>query len=88
MTQRVPTTTAVARQRSPAANALIINYKYLRKAVGWIGILLPFVLLVGNIVISSELPGSVSGYYYTGMRNVLVAALCVLGVFSHGICGT
>jgi hypothetical protein len=57
MTQRVPTTTAVARQRSPAANALIINYKYLRKAVGWIGILLPFVLLVGNIVISGELPG-------------------------------
>jgi hypothetical protein len=63
---RVPTATAVARQRSPAANALIINYKYLRKAVGWIGILLPFVLLVGNIVISGELPGSVSGYYLHG----------------------
>jgi hypothetical protein len=87
MTQRVPTTTAVARQRSPAANALIINYKYLRKAVGWIGILLSFVLLVGNIVISGELPGSVSGYYYTGIRNVLVGALCVLGVFLMAYAG-
>jgi len=48
---------------------------------------LPFVLLVGNIVISGELPESVSGYYYTGMRNVFVGALCVLGVFLMAYAG-
>jgi hypothetical protein len=51
------------------------------------GILLLFVLLVGNIVISGELPGSVSGYYYTGMWNVLVGALCVIGVFLMAYAG-
>ena len=76
----MPAATLV-RQRSKEANQLIISYEYLRKAVGWIGTLLPFVLLVGNIVISGGTPESVSGYYYTGVRNVLVGALCILGVF-------
>jgi hypothetical protein len=54
----------------------------LRQAVGWIGTLLPIVLLAGNQIFGSgTLPGSMSAYYYTVMRNVFVAALCVLGVF-------
>ena len=80
MIQGMPTAT-LGRQRRKDTNELIISYLYLRKTVGWLAILLPFALLVGNIVISGQQPESISGYYYTGMRNVLVGGLCVLGVF-------
>jgi hypothetical protein len=62
-------------------SSYVISYLNLRRTVGWIAILLPFSLLAGVIVLGSAVPGSVSGYYYSPMRNVLVAALCVLGVF-------
>jgi len=48
--------------------------------VGWIGSLLPIVLIAGNTLFSASQPYSLSGYYYTHMRNVFVGALCALGV--------
>jgi len=70
------------RQRDPEKNELIISYMFLRKTVGWIGSLLPVVLIAGNaIFFTSPRPDSMSGYYYTPMRNVFVGALCALGVF-------
>jgi len=63
-------------------DARIISYLTLRKAVGYLGILLPFVLAIGNLVIfSGGLQQSVSDYFYTGMRGVLVGGLCVIGAF-------
>jgi len=60
-----------------------VSFLQLRKLVGFIGVLLPVVLPLGYLAFfhSSGFPDSVSGYYYTGMRNVFVGALCVLGVF-------
>jgi len=64
------------------------NYMALRQAVGWVGTLLPIILLVVNpIALSIEnsgcavVPGSVSGYYYLPVRNIFVGALCALGLF-------
>jgi hypothetical protein len=69
-------------QRRRDRNELIVSYLFLRQAVGWIGALLPIVLLAGNAISSTmPRPDSVSGYYYTDMRNTLVGALCALGVF-------
>ncbi len=69
-------------QRNPGRNQLIVSYLFLRQTVGWIGTLLPIVLLVGSAISSTApRPDSMSGYYYTDMRNVLVGALCALGVF-------
>jgi hypothetical protein len=69
-------------QRDNRQNQLVVNYLYLRKAVGWIGALLPIVLIAGNaIFFTTVLPDSMSSYYYTNMRNVFVGALCALGVF-------
>jgi len=69
-------------QRSPGRNQLIVSYMFLRQTVGWIGTLLPIVLLVGNAISSTaSRPDSMSGYYYTGMRNIFVGTLCALGVF-------
>ncbi len=68
-------------RRTTQTNELVISYLLLRKIVGWIGMLLPFVLLIGNAAMSASRPDSMSGYYYTPMRNIFVGALCALGVF-------
>ena len=69
-------------------SVLAVNYLFLRKAVGWVGTLLPVILLIANpIALSIEnsscgwLPGSVSAYYYSPVRNIFVGALCALGLF-------
>jgi hypothetical protein len=73
------------RTRSPSANQLIISYLTLRKAIGWVGVLLPIALIVGQVIFFSRvIPGSVSDYYYTHMRNVFVGSLCAIGVFLLG----
>lgn len=59
------------------------SYLALRKAVGWIGILLPFVLMFGVFLIfkGEVIQASISHYYYTGMRDVFVGALCAVALF-------
>jgi hypothetical protein len=60
---------------------LVMSYLTLRKCVGGIGGLLPFVLLIGNELIGYGTEPSMSAYYYTPMRNVWIGALCTLGIF-------
>ena len=72
----------------PDLDVYLTNYMFLRKAVGLVGTLLPVILLVVNpIALSIEnsgcglVPDSVSGYYYSPVRNIFVGALCALGLF-------
>jgi len=62
---------------------LLISYLSLRKAVGFIGVTLPIVLAVGNWLAfkSNSIEDSISYYYHTGMRGVLVGSLWAIGVF-------
>jgi hypothetical protein len=58
------------------------SYLTLRKAIGIVGFALPIVIMIGKMILQG--PGiqhSVSGYYYTVMRDVLVGSLCAIGVF-------
>jgi len=59
------------------------SYLALRKAVGWIGILLPFVLMTGLIVFFREktVLRSISLYYHSDMRDLFVGALCSIALF-------
>lgn len=59
------------------------SYLALRRAIGWVGLLLPFVLMIGNTVLfDGPLPGkSISLYYHTPMRDVLVGGLCAVALF-------
>jgi len=61
----------------------LISYLTLRKFVGLIGILLPFALVIIHTLLAHQavLLGSISGYYYTDVRGVLVGSLCAIGVF-------
>jgi len=61
----------------------IHSYLSLRKAVGWIGILLPFVLVLGHLIIfgGDRLLTNMSVYYHTGMRDLFVGAICAIALF-------
>jgi hypothetical protein len=62
---------------------LVYSYLALRKAVGWIRILLPFVLMLGvSLIFKGDIKlQNISMYYYTGMLDVFVGALCAIGLF-------
>jgi len=56
------------------------TYFALRLGMFAIGAALPFAVLIGGHVASSgPQPDSISGYYHTGMRNLLVGALVMMG---------
>ena len=64
------------------SSELVISYLGLRRAVGFIGMALPFVLAIGKgLLDGGPVQPSVSDYYYTVMRDVLVGSLCAIGVF-------
>ena len=63
-------------------DSLVLSYLGLRKAIGVLGLALPFVLAVGGMLLDGPgIQASISNYYYTGMRNVFVGTLCAIGVF-------
>lgn len=63
-------------------DTFVQSYLFLRRAVGTIGLALPVVLIVGNLLWP---PGvlllSISGSFYSPLRGVFVGSMCALGVF-------
>ncbi|HSF93322.1 MAG TPA: DUF998 domain-containing protein [Paracoccaceae bacterium] len=69
-------------EKQPLQDVPTISNYALREAVGWIGMLLPFVLWIGGALLGEPSPNSsISYYYYSGMGDLFVGSLCVLGVF-------
>ncbi len=62
-------------------DSLVHSYLFLRRAIGFVGVGLPVVLVVGVLVTRGEFLDSISGYYYSPMRDVLTGALCAVGAF-------
>jgi hypothetical protein len=62
--------------------SLVLSYLGLRRSLGAIGIALPIVLALGKMLLESPgLLDSISSYYYSVMRDVLVGSLCAMAVF-------
>jgi hypothetical protein len=58
------------------------SYLLIRTVVGFIGILLPIVLIIGEAFFlkgSVQVRGSLSAYYHTSMQDIFVGSLCVTG---------
>lgn len=69
-------------QQNEQNNTLVLSYLDLRKAVGIIGMALPFVLVIGKYVLQGGgIQSSISSYYYTMMRDVFVGSMCSIAVF-------
>lgn len=63
------------------ADRFVHSYLFLRRAIGVIGMALPFALVLGVLITSGEVLSSISGYYYSDLRNVFVGCMCAVGVF-------
>ena len=62
-------------------NRLVISYLTVRRAVGLVGIALPFVLVLGGLFYEVDIQRSISDYYHTVKRDIFVGSLCAVGVF-------
>jgi hypothetical protein len=62
-------------------NPAVLSYFALRRFAGYIGFALPVIVFFYGKCIHSCVPASISGSYYTGVRNVFVGSLCSIGVF-------
>ena len=61
---------------------LVYSYLELRTAIGLLGIGLPVIVALGGaLIFRVGLQSSLSSYYHTGMRDVLVGTLFVIGFF-------
>jgi hypothetical protein len=69
-----------------------MDYRALRALIGAIAVLIVPVVYIGNWFIFTRqlgdcfgpnrgIPGSLSAFYYTHMRNLFVGAMCAMGVF-------
>ena len=65
------------------SNSLVMSYLNLRKVIGILGVSLPFILLLGALIIfkTGIIEASISDYYYTGMGDIFVGTLFVMGAF-------
>jgi hypothetical protein len=60
------------------------SYLLMRAIIGFIGVTLPLVLVVGDHLIGRGVPfvrGSVSDYYYSGMRDFFTGSMFAAGIF-------
>lgn len=61
---------------------MLISYITLRRLIGILGILLPFVCVVGGLCCGrSGIGSSISFYYFTNMRDFFVGLLAAIGLF-------
>lgn len=72
------------RLTAPHTERYVRSYLIMRVAVGALGIALPLLLVLGEPLLFNGQPfprGSLSAYYYSGVREVFIGALCAIGVF-------
>ncbi len=61
---------------------LIISYLTMRRLIGILGTALPIIVVTGGFIQNGfVIQGSISGYYYTNMRDFFVGLLCGVSLF-------
>ena len=63
--------------------SLIISFMTLRRSIGYLAFFLAPVLIVGSFILddTNQIQVSMSAYYYSHMRNVLVGVVCGISLF-------
>lgn len=67
----------------PSKDPRLISFKTLVQSIGWMSVLLPAAMLVGNYLFGHcyAIQDSVSDYYYTITGDLLVGMLCAVALF-------
>ena len=61
--------------------SLVISFLVLRRAIGFVGISLPLVLLASTFLTDIEIQKTLSHFYHTPMRDFFVGSLWAIGLF-------
>ncbi len=71
------------------AKIYVISYNTLRKAVGILGIALPFILVIGTTIFDKQfhILNSISSYGHTRMGNGFVGIMCAVALFLFSYLG-
>jgi hypothetical protein len=79
----VPAEDPVRREGLVRPNSFERTYTGMMLAAGMFGTLLPPIVVVGGVILAREwaFKGSLSSYYHSGMRDVFVGMLCIVGFF-------
>lgn len=64
-------------------NNNVFTYRRLRRAIGYLGVLLPVVLVGLSLIgfFNTEIQPSISDYYFTNLREIFTGTLCAVGLF-------
>lgn len=68
----------------PAKLLYVRSYLIMRLCVGALGIALPFIVIFGDLPLSSDRPiprDSLSAYYFSGVRDYFVGVLVIVAIF-------
>ena len=78
-----------SKTQSEEDNNLVLSYLNLRKAVGFLGISFPFVLIIGAMLFGActGVQDSISDYNNTNMRDVFVGILSAIALFLFAYSG-
>jgi hypothetical protein len=79
-----PQLTVEPRPADPDTSRYVRSYLWMRVFVGALGVALPFLLVLGDRILFGGDPfprSSLSAYYYSGVRDLLVGTLSAIGVF-------
>ncbi len=80
----LPDVAVQPRETGPGSERYVRSYVTVRFAIGVLGLALPFVLVLVEPILFDGQPfprGSLSAYYYSGMRELFVGVLWAIGVF-------
>lgn len=64
-------------------HAYTYSYRIIRLVVGFLGILLPIIFIIGEAVFLKggvQVRGSLSAYYHSSMQDFFVGGLCIVGL--------
>lgn len=69
-------------QRVMGADPAFLKFLTWRRALGVLGLAFPWVIIFGKMLLDGGgFAGSLSKYYYTGVRDLFVGMLCIIAVF-------
>ncbi|WFB64554.1 hypothetical protein PZ892_04945 [Sphingobacterium sp. WM] len=70
-------------QIKPIQKHNLYAYRRLRRAIGYLGIFLPTILVLLSLIkfFTTKIQPSISHYYYTNLREIFTGTLCAVGLF-------
>lgn len=60
---------------------IVLSFYRVRQALGYLGFVLPFTLIVGGLLSKGVIEPSISDYYHTILRDIFVGTMIAIGIF-------